>query len=153
MSKVEKAIRAAGANAGAAIAGAGAVAMVLAKTDNPQEYAATLSIVTRDWCAKAWRDGAPRQEFEALSAAARFARQVHLRLERCAKDQPLSVYQAVKGNRKGFRRPIPGLLPDGCSHRRLKSYREAYARAKLDSRKGFAPYVVDVRPWWARRAA
>ena len=146
MAPIEKAIR-------ASVCGAGAVAIFLAKTDNPQEYAATLSIVARDWCAKAWRDGAPRQELAALRAAARFARQVHLRLERCAEDGPMAVYQAVNGNRKGFRRPIPGLLPCGELHRRLEPYRVANTRAKHDPRKDFAPYVVDIRPWWARRAA
>ena len=141
MAPIEKAIRAAGANAGAAIAGAGAVAMWLAENDDPQHYAATLSIVTRDWCAKAWRDGAPRAELEALRAAARYARQVHLRLKRCARDRPLAIWQAVERTRKGFCRPIPGPAPAGRFTRKLRPYRVAQTQAKWDDRLSFACYV------------
>ncbi len=153
-SKMEEAIRAAGANADAARAGKGAVAMFLAETDNPQEYAATISIVVRDWCAQARRDAAPRAEIQALRAAACFARQVHLLLERCAKDRPLDTYIAVNRTRRGFCRPIPGLLPGGRARRTLKPYRVADTCARWDKRMGYAPYTETIPvPWWARRAA
>ena len=153
ISPVEAAIRTAGANADAATAGKGALGVYLAGTSNPQETAATLSIVTRDWCKRARRAKVPRAELEALRAAARFARQIHLRLEDCARDRPLSVYRAVNGTRRGFTRPIPGLLPDGHTRRKLKPYRVAYTRAKWDKRMAFAPWTEDTRPWWGRSAA
>ena len=153
ISPIEAAVRTAGANADAAAAGRGAVAQYLSETDNPQEYAATLSIVTRDWCERARQAKAPRAELEALRAAARFARQIHLRLKDCARDRPLSVYTAVNGTRRGFCRPIPGLLPGGDARRKLKPYRVAYTRAKWDRRMAFAPWTEDTRPWWGRRAA
>ena len=155
ISPVEAAVRTAGATADAATAGRGAAAEYLTGYGHPQETAATLSIVARDWCKLAREAKAPRAELEALRAAARFARQVHLRLEDCARDRPLSVYTAVNQTRCGFRRPIPGPLPGGQRHRRrkLKPYRVAQVEARWDKRLGYAVVVEDTRPWWARRVA